>query len=328
MAAGQARTWFRRIAGAAVLLLAVFVSLYWSALQARFVAYELRTAKSDENRIGRARVLLEAGPAAHAEVVALLLEGDESNCQAIAAAYRDLHVDRGPEPELALRLLGSMASLGEPGREAVLFALPSILQSPDETVRAACRAAVECGLQSTSRVRVFAVKLAVRVNLASEVVPCLSDADAEVRAAALTAIGTAGDAVTIGDEELFRWLNDPSLKVRSVCLAVLQSRGRAPEEIDFGRRLTHPQAKERLQLLVDLSLEPTRDIGPWLERLSRDPEPAVRAGAVRVASERKLVYADWADELARNDPDAAVRQVATYHRRKASGLITPAGYEK
>ena len=29
-----------------------------------------------------------------------------------------------------------------------------------------------------------------------------------------------------------------------------------------------------------------------------------------------------------NDPDATVRQVATFHRRKAAGLIEPAGYEK
>jgi hypothetical protein len=108
---------------------------------------------------------------------------------------------------------------------------------------------------------------------------------------------------------------------------VLESRGRTQDEIDLGRQLTHPNPRVRLQLLVDLPLEPKRDIGPWLERLSRDREPAVRAGAVRVASERKLLYTQWADKLAATDPDSTVRQVATFHRRRAAGLSTVSGFE-
>ena len=54
--------------------------------------------------------------------------------------------------------------------------------------------------------------------------------------------------------------------------------------------------------------------GPWLERLSRDGDPAVRAGAARVACERKLPFANWVRRLAMEDPDAGVRRVAGFHR--------------
>lgn len=328
MAAGRARTWFRRIGLATPLAIAAFLAFNWSNLNARFVAHELRSASSDEHREDRARALLRIGPSGFPHVVATLRDGDDPTCRALASALRQHYHERALEPDLARPLLDGMATFADPGREAVMFALPAILQAPDDSLREPSRAAVECALTSSPRAKSLAVKLTARVGLAERIVPLLSDPDAEVREAALTAVGTAGDAVSIGDEDLFRWLNDPDAKVRSICGIVLQSRGRTQEEIDSGRRLTHPSARERLQLLVDLSLEPTRDIGPWLERLGRDPEPAVRAGAVRVACERKLLYAEWADELAKNDPDATVRQVATFHRRKAAGLIAPAGYEK
>ena len=67
-------------------------------------------------------------------------------------------------------------------------------------------------------------------------------------------------------------------------------------------------------LLVELrfSGENLGEPGPWLERLSRDTDPAIRAGAARVACERKLPFATWVKRLAKEDPDAGVRQIAEF----------------
>jgi HEAT repeat protein len=145
-----------------------------------------------------------------------------------------------------------------------------------------------------------------------------------VRAAAVTAAGAPGGDGTVGDEELFRFLHDPDAGVREACRAVLAAHGRTPEEVALGRRLTDPRPAERLRLLLDLAADTGRDVGPWLERLSRDPEPAVRAGAARVAAEVGLPFAAWLDQLAASDPDPLVRQVARYHKGRSSGL-TPVG---
>ena len=63
-----------------------------------------------------------------------------------------------------------------------------------------------------------------------------------------------------------------------------------------------------------------RDPGPWLERLSRDADPAVRAGAARVACESKLAFAGWLDRLAKDDPDGTVRRIVLFHRTRAAEL--------
>lgn len=326
MAAGRRRIWFGRIAGLTLVLVVAFLAFNWSDVRAKYAAHQLRSATTEDERTQHAKTMLALGEAGFAQVIEVLRSGDAPTCEAIAKELRESVAN----PAVSIPLLTAMPEFGEAGREAVLAVLPEMLKSKDEAVIEKCRAAVECGLQSSTRAKVQAAKMSGRppLRLTAAVLPLLSDPDAEVRAAALTAVGTAGDAAPIGDEDLFRWMNDPDANVRSVCEAVLESRGRTADEIDLGRRLTHPQARERLQLLVDLAHEPSRDIGPWLERLGRDAEPAVRAAAVRVASERKLMFAEWADELARNDPDATVRQVATFHRRKAAGLIEPAGYKK
>ena len=61
------------------------------------------------------------------------------------------------------------------------------------------------------------------------------------------------------------------------------------------------------------------DPEPWLERLSRDPDPAVRAGAARVAvevaAERRLPVPVWVARLADADPDPTVRRIAGFYRR-------------
>jgi hypothetical protein len=75
------------------------------------------------------------------------------------------------------------------------------------------------------------------------------------------------------------------------------------------------------------------DPGPWLERLSHDPDPGVRAGAARVAVEvvvgRRLSVPVWVGRLADSDPDSTVRRVAGFYRAQAvvreDAGVRPAG---
>src|SRR5439155_15416642 len=135
--------------------------------------------------------------------------------------------------------------------------------------------------------RLLAIRLAMHPSLKMrpDLLPLLHAAEPEVRRAALFAVGPAtDDDPVIGDEEMFRWLHDADTGVRKVCYDALVSRGRTETEIALGRRLTHPDVRERLELLRDLRFDDDlADPEPWLERLGRDAEPAVRAGAARTA---------------------------------------------
>src|SRR5205085_5919253 len=89
--------------------------------------------------------------------------------------------------------------------------------------------------------------------------------------------------------------------------------------------LTHADPGERLKLLLDLRYDDdVADPEPWLERLSRDPEPAVRAGAARVAVEvavaRRLPCPVWVGRVADADPHPTVRFIAAFYRSSHTGL--------
>jgi HEAT repeat protein len=195
---------------------------------------------------------------------------------------------------------------------------------------AKCKAAAAAGLKMPSpTARQAAIRAAMHplVRLRAEVVPLLAAAEPEVRRAALFAVGPAtDDDQVIGDEELFRWLHDPDAGVRRGCQDALASRGRTDADIRLGRRLTHPDPAERLDLLLDLrSDEDIPDPEPWLERLARDVDPGVRAGAARVAAEvaaeRRQALPPWVNRLAEGDPEPAVRRIAAFYRTDVPGRM-------
>ena len=174
--------------------------------------------------------------------------------------------------------------------------------------------------------RAAAIRAANLIAMRTEIVPLLSAPEAEVRRAALFAVGPAIDGEpVIGDEDLFHWLHDPDADVRTICRAALVSRGRSDVEIHLGGRLIDPEANERLKLLIDLRYDDELpDVEPWLERLSHDADPGVRVGAARVmmevAGERKLPAPAWVGRLAEADPNPVVRRVAKYYRSPPAAL--------
>src|SRR5262249_34909761 len=158
---------------------------------------------------------------------------------------------------------------------------PDLLAGND-TTRAACRELVRQALaHPAAEQRAIAIGLALRqdVGLLTATVPLLNDSSADVRRAAMLAVGP--QAAAVSDEDLIRWLHDPDAQVRPLCRTALRSRGLRERDVEMGRLLTHPDPLERMKLFQDLNDENDLDVGVWLTRLSQDPIPAVRAAALR-----------------------------------------------
>ncbi len=329
----MARTGIRRIGFGILLLVLAGVAvagMQWKNLNARYAGYKLRTATTDDARREAARKLVDAGDAGTHYLTEAFLGSDVERCSAIASVLRERLKELPPtDPRLATLCrphIHSFADYSEVGQEAAFTLVPDCLRCSDADTLPRCREIVRQALQHRSAdVRVQAIQLTMRqeLNQKADVVACLQAPEADVRRAAMLAVGPAstGSAV-IGDEDLFPWLNDADLQVQMLCEAALSTRGLELEQIAAARKLTSPDASERLKLLIDLrsNRDAIRDPGPWLERLSRDADPAVRAGAARVAYECKLSFASWLDRLAVDDPDETVRQIVRFHRTRAAEL--------
>jgi hypothetical protein len=333
----------RSILGMAVLIAAVgaWAAMNATALQAYWTARQLRANSSDEDRSRAADRLAALGEHGLARLVEFIRAGDES-CRSAATGAIARRLESAPAADpwaltAAERLAGAMGSADAAGQRAILELLPKLHArcGPGGTDR--CRAVVAAALASPEpAVRVQAVRLTLHpdIKMRREAVPLLADPAAEVRSAALMATAMPGDGEPlIAEEDLFRWLHDPDEGVRTICHGALVSRDRTEAEIALGRRLTDPDPRERLMLLLNLRHgDVLADPEPWLERLSRDIEPAVRAGAARVAVEirgdRRLGCPAWVDRVADADPDPTVRRVAAYFRGMrmdvAAGIIRPA----
>lgn len=323
------RAWVKRVTvGAVVLALAGGGFLYFNGAgpSAARIARRLRAADTEEARTAAASDLVALGDAGLPTLLDVLRSDDAAGCGAVIAALRDAS---RADPAVTLRcgaVLAEAQSFTDEGKDALLPLACDAAKSPDVDLAAKGREAVRAALGAASPEVVARAATAAafpEVNLKAEVVPLLTNTRPEVRRAAVAAVGPAGNGpAVVGDEELFRLLNDPDLEVRAVCEGALATRGLDGDQIAAAKKLTHPDAGERLKLLLDLrwGRDTVRDPGPWLERLSRDAEPAIRAGAARVAVECQLTYAGWLDRLAVEDPDPTVREVAAYHRGVAAEI--------
>jgi hypothetical protein len=325
------RTWAKR-ATLGLTLAAVagggYVGLNWSHLRAASAVKELRSAPVADDRTKAASTLLALGDAGTGPLVAALKDGDEPTTTAVAAAVAGrLTLTPPSDPafaQLARLVLTAVPDCGPAGQTAALELVDDFLKCDDPAIRDGCRDLVRRGLTaSAAETRVKAIKLASKPGV-GEMPAVAALMDAKVRTAALLTLGPAEVGV-VPDEDLFPVLNDDDAGVRELARSVLTARGRSATDIQFGRKLTHPSAAERLSLLVELreaDEETVKDVGPWLERLSRDPHPAVRAGAARVAMECRLPFVEWVRQLATADPDATVRRVAGFY---ATGGVRQTG---
>lgn len=208
-----------------------------------------------------------------------------------------------------------------PGRSAALDLLPLVLSTNDRNIALQAKKMVASAAKSESvEVRIQAIAAALRpeVDCLEEIAPLLQDPDVEVRRVAVLALGPVrdGSQPAVNDDGLLRCLHDSDSEVRRLAEMGLRSRGRSPRDIRLGRRYAAPEPAERQKLLIDLAYEEELDVSVWLERLTTDADPAVRAGAARLAAERKTNLGGRLEQMGRSDPDATVRQIAEYYRRK------------
>jgi hypothetical protein len=221
------------------------------------------------------------------------------------------------------RLLSDAATKEEVEVHAAGMELAEVLfKKPCDAVVAATREMARTGLRSSSsEVRLKAVRLCLqpKMELLEQVVALLRDPSVEVRRAAILAIGPAEQVVR--DDVLLPGLHDSDAEVRKFTEVALQSRGLGADHLELGRLLTHPQPTARLQVLdrIRTMLDNTQnesdlDPGVWLRKLSHDHSPAVRAAALRLMSQQKLIdLNDRIDQMARNDPSETVCQLAKYY---------------
>lgn len=214
-------------------------------------------------------------------------------------------------------------SLDRDVRSAAMTLAGAILQCdrrPDSV--AACQETIRQGFQDAeTENRLLAVRLAVRaeVHLLPQVAPLLDDASAAVRQAALLALGPAGDAITTDD--LLRSLHDTDADVRRLCEATLRGRGLRTQDLALGRLISDPQPSVRLRVFETLQRANDLEPGVWLKRMSHDPVAAVRAAAIRAATEQAhLDLTDRLQQMAQNDPSSTVRQLAAFYLTRQKKL--------
>jgi hypothetical protein len=265
-------------------------------------------------------------------LVDCLAQDDAASCRRAQAALTRL-LDQWPDgdprtPEVLQDLAGRFGRLSAAGGQAALELATAALAHPQPNTLAACRLLVGPGLQHpVADVRLRAVCLAMRPELQhlEPVRPLLADPAAEVRRAAVLALG--GAPAIVADDDLLGVLHDPDAEVKRLCRTALRGRGLRERDVEFGRLLVSPKLADRLELLAALHDDGELDLSIWLRRLSQDPAPAVRAAAARAAAEEQVFQMqDRLAQMAAQDPDETVRPIALFHLRQIqTDGVRPAG---
>jgi hypothetical protein len=242
---------------------------------------------------------------------------------ALAAGwFRALPPGGAPCPDLVsacTRLVTASAAVTDADALAAALDLCGLLLNQPQAaeVLIPARDVVHAGLHARAEAtRLEAIRLALLpgMDLLEQVGVLLEDPVAEVRRAALLAVGPAREV--IHDESLLPSLHDPDPEVRRLCAVALGGRGLPPEYLELGRLLTDPQPTMRLQVLDRLHRHPGLDTALWLRRLSHDTSPAVRVAAMRAMYQQPFLdLTDRIDQMARTDPSPTVAQLAQYYLR-------------
>jgi len=291
-----------------------------------YYAQRLRNAGEADRQVWADR-LVGMGDTAVPRLLDCLKREDGSLGPMARAGLEKLLANWGPKDPRSARLVNRFfdahPSFSPAGQRTALQILPEILAATGAESAAKGRTIVSAGLKDRdAAMRVEAIKVARRVdlNLLTAVVPLLDDPEADVRLAAMIALGPlaeggVSDHPLVSSDELLRWLHDPDPGVRQMCEMSLRSRNLRDRDIRLGRMLVNPNAHDRLKLLLELPDDEDANLLIWLQKLSNDPESAVRAGAARVAAERRVDFADRLDEMSRSDPDGTVRKIAEHYRK-------------
>jgi hypothetical protein len=253
-----------------------------------------------------------------AESFSVLSPAGQRSVLELAAAWMSAAAPGETKAAAAHVLSGSARSSDAGVRERALALATTWLALPNHTEAVGvCSELVRAGLHDSEAAnRVAAVHLAVHTDLG--LVPSLAvlldDPAADVRRAALAAIGGPDAQEAVATDDLLRSLHDTDADVRRLCEAALRSRGLSGNDVALARLITDANPGTRLQVLERLNHAANLEPGVWLRRLSEDSSAAVRAAAVRAAAESEQVdLSDRLEKMAKEDASATVRQLADYY---------------
>ncbi len=300
-----------------------------TALQTWYYAYRLERAGDGERRQWADKLVAQGEPAVP-RLLSCLQKENASLCDETRGALERLLAEWGPKDprsgRLADRFFEMHSSFSQAGQVAAMQILPDLLQAGGIEAAAKARTIVSAALKDRAvEMRYLGVLLAnhAELNLLPNVVPLLDDPDARVRRAALMALGPIREGAAgmekplVEADQLLCYLHDPDPEVRHLCeIILIKSRGLNERVVNYGRQLTDPDPTERLKLLLELADEEDVDHRVWLQRLSEDPDSAVRAGAARVAAERQVDFAERLERMMQSDADGTVRKIAEYYRKR------------
>lgn len=292
------------------------------SLKARYYVYRLTTA-ADESWTARA---VDWGDAVAGRLVACLARDDELICERAGAALVAL-ADAWPADDvrqviIVVQLADGFASFSPAGQQCSLDFAAGRVRNGQPAILAAARMLVTSGLQCRdAAVRVRAVRLAMRPELTQlePLLPLLKDAVPEVRRATVLALGPA--TTLVADDDLLPVLHDADAEVQRLVKTALLSRGLTERQLLMGKLLSSQRPADRLRLVSLLRNDGELDLSAWLQRLSQDPSPAVRAAAARTAGEQQVFQlAERLAQMAANDPDCTVRPIASFHFKQIQAI--------
>ena len=190
-----------------------------------------------------------------------------------------------------------------------------------------CRDMAERGLKDAfAGTRVAAVQLVLREpmrnekELIAQMVPLLRDPELAVRKAVVIALASESDSVR--EEHFLPLLHDSEAEVQFLSEMALRKRGLGDDDIAIARDLGDSRPATRMRVLHRVGLLREVNLSALVRRLSQDPEPAVRAAAVRAAGENPhLNLADRLREMAEGDPSDVVRSNARHYLQEAAALV-------
>lgn len=192
-------------------------------------------------------------------------------------------------------------------------------ESIEESLLKQSKSLVIVGTKSDQEtIRLAAIRLAVLpgLQLHEHLIPLVSgpvtDPSIEVRQLVLLALGEHEKLLSTDD--LCKYLNDPDREVRTITERILQVRGLTQNQIKLARLMHDQNAVSRAELPGLVMGTPEIDSYQWMERLSKDPAPVVRAAAARaIGSSSDQRMSSLLRALSVQDQDQTVQQIARYY---------------
>ncbi|HQR05414.1 MAG TPA: HEAT repeat domain-containing protein [Gemmatales bacterium] len=226
------------------------------------------------------------------------------------------------EMQNALSAVIAHASANSESRLGIYEALLQALRNEEnieESLHKQSKSLVIVGIKSDQEaIRLAAIRLAVLpgLQLHEHLLPLVSgqsaDLSIEVRQLALLALGE--HEKLLATDDLCRFLNDPDKEVRTITERILQVRGLSHNQIKLARLMHDQSVASRAELPGLVLKTPEVDSIQWMERLSKDPAPAVRAATARAigfSADQRM--STLLRALSEQDQDQTVQQIAGYY---------------